>query len=101
MPETAERNPTAPVFDFAHTHQPKREKMKHAQIHRRGEKIAISIPTSETVYLTTKQAVAIAEALYDAAFDVLEQPFYSKSQLATQIIALEDLFILKGENEND
>ena len=57
--------------------------MKTAQIHRYGDKVAIYIGTGQTVYLTPKEAKAIAKVLNAGARNIREEPKFSQSNFKT------------------
>lgn len=67
--------------------------MKGAQIHRFGPRVAISLPgKGETIYLTEKEARAIARALNACARDVKAEPRASQSAFETVSIDISDPF---------
>lgn len=63
--------------------------MKNAQIHRFGDKVAISLPgKGETIYLTPDDARAVADAMRACASNIEAQPKFSESTFATNHIVL-------------
>lgn len=65
--------------------------MKNAHIHRFRDKAAISLPgKGGTVYLTEKEARAIAKALNACARNIKEQPLFSLSSFGASTVPLSD-----------
>ena len=54
-----------------------------AQVHRFREYVAVWLGNGETLYLTEKDASALAAALADCAQDIRARPSFSQSQFNT------------------
>lgn len=64
--------------------------MDNAQVHRFGDKVAVSLPgDGETVYLSPENAHEIANALKLCAFDIANQRRASQSTFPTARIVLD------------
>lgn len=61
--------------------------MSTAQIHRFREKVAVYLANGETVYLSPKEAKAIAKALNGAARDIKNNTFV-QSDFSTVVVEL-------------
>ncbi|HEJ3175094.1 TPA: hypothetical protein SL339_000788 [Pseudomonas aeruginosa] len=67
--------------------------MKNAQIHRFGDRVAVSLPgKGETVYLSEKEARELARVLVDCARNIKGQPKFSESDFVTASVDIADPF---------
>ncbi len=67
--------------------------MKGAQIHRFGDRVAVSMPgKGQTVYLSAAEANKLAKALNGCAKSVKTEPKFSESTFATVAFDIADPF---------
>lgn len=64
--------------------------MKNAQIYRFRDKVAVSLPGRETVYLNPLEALELADYVEGCASDVITEPNFSASDFGTRTVTLEE-----------
>lgn len=63
----------------------------NAQVHRMGDRVAVSLPgKGQTVYLTRKDARTLARAINGCARNIASQPSFTLSTFETVEIALDN-----------
>ena len=57
---------------------------QHAQVHRFRDRVALSMPTGETTYLTPADALRLTEALRQCVEDIAARPYVQSRFITTE-----------------